>query len=68
MGEDESILEIESIREELEDILKDSPLLVEIGDLLDKRDAISIEIDQRSVSVLRYNLELDVNFLLGITL
>ena len=52
MAEDDNIMEIESIREELSDILQDSPLLVEIQDLLDTREIITTEIDQRSVSAL----------------
>ena len=50
MSEDDNISEIESIREELSDMLRDDPLLVEIQELLKRRDVISVEIDQRSVS------------------
>ena len=50
MSEDDNISEIESIRDELSDLLKEDPLLVEIQEMLERRDLISAEIDQRSVS------------------
>ena len=50
MSEDDNISEIESIRDELSDLLREDPLLVEIQEMLERRDLISAEIDQRSVS------------------
>merc|ERR1719204_2437859 len=48
VAEDDNIFEIESIQQEMCDILRGSPLLTEIQELLDRRDTIIIEIDQRS--------------------